>query len=235
LTSPRSLRSLFNPLFALLTSFIIKNELFKKNEVYNTKYQDIKLSNMHISVLSASTRINRASHRVALALEQYINGQGIHTAKILDLAEYRFPVLEEILHRHPNPPDGLEAFAAEIRGSDACIFVSPEYNGSYTSALKNAIDYLKEGEFAQKAIGIAGVSAGMMGGMRAGLAMQQLALAISGFPAPQMLLVGQVTQRFDEVGNLTDPSFEKNIQAFLKQFTWLAEAVADKKMALVAG
>ena len=190
---------------------------------------------MLISILSASTRINRASHRVALALEQYINGQGIHTARILDLAEYHFPVLEEVLHRHPNPPDGLEAFATEIRQSDAYIFVSPEYNGSYTSALKNAVDYLKEGEFSKKAIGIVGVSAGMMGGIRAGMAMQQLALAIFGFPVPQMLLVGQVTQRFDETGNLTDPSFEKNIQGFLKQFTWLAEAVSEKKMEIAAG
>lgn len=186
---------------------------------------------MHITILSGSTRMNRQSHRVALALEKWINQQGTHTAEVLDLADYNFPLLEEVLHRHPNPPDGLNDFAERIRQSDAHIFVSPEYNGSYTAALKNAVDYLKEREFARKVIGIASVSTGMLGGIRAALSMQQLVLGISGYPIPQMLTVGQVNQRFDETGNLIDPLFEKNMQNFLDQFTWLAEAVADKKAA----
>ncbi|MBV6442428.1 MAG: Quinone reductase [Saprospiraceae bacterium] len=188
---------------------------------------------MHITILSSSTRLNRASHRVALALEYAINRQGIHTAEVLDLAEYRFPLMEEVLHRHPNPPDGLTDFAEKVRSSDAHIFVSPEYNGSYTSALKNAVDYLKEGEFARKTIGVASVTTGMLGGIRAALAMQQLVLGISGFPIPQMLTVGNVLQRFGEEGTLLEPAFEKNIAAFLKNFFWLAEAVAEKKEALM--
>lgn len=188
---------------------------------------------MHITILSGSTRINRQSHRVALALEKTIREQGLHTVEVLDLAAYDFPVMEEVLHRHPNPPNGLVEFAERIRQSDAHIFVSPEYNGSYTAALKNAVDYLKEREFAKKAIGVAAVSTGMLGGIRAALAMQQLVLGISGYPIPQMLTVGQVNQRFDESGNLLDPLFEKNIENFLQQFLWLAEAVAEKKNALV--
>lgn len=184
---------------------------------------------MHITILSASTRLNRQSHRVALGLERAIHAEGKHTAEILDLAEYNFPMLEEVLHRHPNPPAGLAEFAAKIRRSDAHIFVSPEYNGSYTAALKNAVDYLKEGEFSKKVIGIASVSAGMMGGMRAALAMQQLVLAISAYPIPQMLTVGNLQQRFDEEGLLLDPVFDKNIQNFLQNFYWLADAVVQKK------
>ncbi|MEI6407810.1 MAG: NADPH-dependent FMN reductase [Bacteroidota bacterium] len=188
---------------------------------------------MHITILSASTRINRQSHRVALALQHTINAQGVHTAEVLDLAEYQFPIMEEVLHRHPNPPAGLAEFADKIRQSDAHIFVSPEYNGSYTAALKNAVDYLKESEFSRKVIGIASVSAGAFGGMRGALAMQQLVLAVSGFAIPQMLMVGQVVQRFDEAGNLLDPLFEKAMQTFLSNFFWLAEAVVEKKMAVV--
>jgi len=189
---------------------------------------------MHISILSGSTRLNRQSHRVALALESIINRQGIHTAGVLDLARYDFPMMEEVLHRHPNPPAGLADFAAEVRHSDAFIFVSPEYNGSYTAGLKNAIDYLKEREFAGKVIGVASVTAGMLGGIRAALAMQQLVLGIAGYALPQMLTVGQVSQRFDAEGNVLDPLFEKNIDNFLGHFCWLAEAVTEKRMAEVA-
>lgn len=184
---------------------------------------------MHITIISGSTRLQRQSHRVALALENFIAARGLHTVEVLDLAAYHFPVFEEVLSKHPNPPDGLAEFAEKIRRSDAHIFVSPEYNGSYSSALKNAVDYLKEQEFARKTIGIAAVSAGMLGGIRAALQMQQLVLGVGGFPIPQMLNVPQVHLKFDEEGNLTEPAFEKNMAVFLDRFLWLAEAVAEKK------
>lgn len=109
------------------------------------------------------------------------------------------------------------------------MFVSPEYNGSYTAALKNAVDYLKESELSRKVIGVVAVSAGANGGIRAALSMQQLVLGVSGFPLPQMMTVPQVSQKFDENGDLLDPAFEPRIQQYLQQFLWLAEAVADKK------
>lgn len=189
---------------------------------------------MHIAILSASTRINRMSHRVALGLEKAIQARTGHSVEVLDLAAYQFPIMEEILQKLSNPPDGLRDFADRVASADAHIFVSPEYNGSYTAALKNAVDYLKESEFSKKVIGVASVSTGGHGGMRAALAMQQLALGVSGFVIPQMLLVGSVGQRFDEIGNLTDPLFEKSLNAFLNNFLWLSEAVAEKKMASVA-
>lgn len=188
---------------------------------------------MHIAILSSSTRLNRQSHRVALALQQYIDADGRHSVQVLDLASYHFPIMEEVLSRHPNPPDGLSEFAASIRRAEALLFVSPEYNGSYTAALKNAVDYLKEQEFAKKVVGVVSVTTGALGGIRAALAMQQLVLGIGGYPIPQMLTVGQVVQRFDELGNLLDPAFDKNMRTFLGHFQWLGEAVAAKKMAAV--
>jgi NAD(P)H-dependent FMN reductase len=184
---------------------------------------------MHISILSSSTRINRQSHRVALALQQFIASSETHTAEVLDLADYQFPMLEEVLHKHPNPPEGLTDFAERILHSDAYLFVSPEYNGSYTAALKNAVDYLKSQEFSRKVVGVVSVTSGPLGGIRAALSMQQLVLGVGGYAIPQMLTVGSVAQRFDEQGTLLDPIFEKNIRTFLEHFLWLAEAVTEKK------
>ncbi len=195
----------------------------------------VHLQIMHIAILSSSTRLNRQSHRAALGLARMLEQSGDHTVEVLDLVVYQFPLLEEVLHRHPNAPEGLREFAGKIRQTDALLFVSPEYNGSYTAALKNAVDYLKEGEFTQKVIGVVGVTSGMLGGIRAALSMQQLVLGLSAFPIPQMLPVGQVAQKFDETGVLLDPAFEKNIQVFLQQFLWLAEAVAVKKASDAGG
>ena len=189
---------------------------------------------MHISILSSSTRIDRLSHRAALALEKVINEGGQHTAKVLDLAVYNFPLMEEVLHRHPNPPQGLAEFATQIRQSDAHLFVSPEYNGTYTAALKNAVDYLKEHEFSKKVIGVVSVSAGPLGGIRGALSMQQLVLGMSGFALPQMLTVPQVAQQLSAQGDILEPAFEQKMQIYLKHFLWLAEAVAEKKMVVAA-
>jgi hypothetical protein len=40
-----------------------------------------------------------------------------------------------------------------------------------------------------------------------------------------MLIVGGVDKKFDEEGNLTDPSFQKNIDVFVREFLWLAESL----------
>ncbi len=188
---------------------------------------------MHIAILSASTRINRQSHRVALGLERIINEGGLHTAEVLDLAAYQFPIMEEVLAKLPEPPDGLTAFAEKLGAADAHIFLSPEYNGTFTAALKNAVDYLQENEFTRKVVGVVSVTSGALGGMRAALAMQQLVLGVGGYAIPQMLTVGNVAQRFDEDGTLIDPTFQKKLNAFLTNFFWLSEAVTEKKMALV--
>ena len=56
---------------------------------------------------------------------------------------------------------------------------------------------------------------------------------MAAFPIPQMLLVGNVKDRFDENGELLDAGFEPKMQGFLKSFLWLAEAVVEKKAAVL--
>lgn len=177
--------------------------------------------------------MNRLSHRVSLYLHEKLSALNQHEIILLDLAEYQFPVFDEVLTRHPSPPNGLSSFAENIVSSDAFIFVSPEYNGSYASSLKNALEYLKENEFSKKVIGVASVSSGGLGGIRGAVQMQQLILAIGGYPMPNMFLVPQVQLKFEENGKLTDEAFEGKAATFLKDFVWFAEAVYEKKKQVV--
>ncbi len=183
---------------------------------------------MHITIISASTRLLRRSHTVAVFLKSALESRG-HNVEILDLAAYKLPVFEEILSKQTDPPAALVEFAQMVRASDAHLFVSPEYNGSYTSALKNAVDFLKDQEFANKVTGTVSVSTGAMGGMRAALNMQELVLGLGGFVLPQMLLVGEVGKRFDDAGGLLDAAFLPKVDGYLNAFLWIAEAVFEKK------
>ncbi len=184
---------------------------------------------MNIAILSASTRMGRQTHKVALGLQKYLQPFDHLQSVLVDLMEYKIPLFEETLTRHPDPSDALRELGAILARADAMLFVTPEYNGSYSPALKNAVDHFNKTEFARKAIGIVTVTNGAMGGIRAGLALQHLIPALFAYVVPQMLLVPGVQTKFDDEGNLIDPAFEKNVANFTREFLWLAEAVYEKK------
>jgi NAD(P)H-dependent FMN reductase len=117
-----------------------------------------------------------------------------------------------------------------VAGSDAIVVVSPEYNGGYSPALKNAIDYIDPAHFRRKAWGTVTVSNGPMGGMRAAQALHHLALALFAVPCPQMLLVGSVEQKVAEDGTVADPSIERGLGNFRREFLWLAKALASARV-----
>jgi len=185
---------------------------------------------MNLTIVSASTRIGRQSHRVALGLEKHLSTHKDLTITMADLAAYQIPMFEEVANRHPEPGAALLELGSILHHSDAFLFVTPEYNGSYTPALKNMVDSYNKTEFSKKTIGIVTVTTGGLGGMRAAMQMQQLIPALFAFAAPHMLLVPHMTQKFDEEGNLIDDTFRKNLDTFTKEFLWLAEAVHEKKM-----
>ncbi len=148
---------------------------------------------------------------------------------ILDLAEYSLPILEdERYHMHPNPSKELVEIHNRLNDADALVFLSPEYMGSYTGALKNAIDYFF-GEFVKKPIGVVTISAGKFGGINASTQLQQLVLSLGAYPVPTKLLVPMVQNAFTEAGVLIDEPLSKSIDKFVSEFVWLADAIVSKK------
>ncbi len=182
---------------------------------------------MKIAIISASIRQGRLTHKVALELKKRLSEAGM-SASLIDLSSYAFPLFEHV-YKGDSPLKGTEELRNILHQADAMLFVSPEYNGSYTSALKNMTDHFSKAEFSKKAIGVVSVSSGPMGGIRGALHMQQLVLALFAYPVPQMMLVPEVQHKFSEDGRLTDTAFAKKLDTFLKDYLWLAGAIADKK------
>jgi NAD(P)H-dependent FMN reductase len=183
---------------------------------------------MKIAIVSASVRSERLSHRAALLLEQNLTEMG-HSVSMIDLKYSDFTALVFVLDKNPDPSADYLSFRKYIQDSDALLFVSPEYNGSYTAPLKNLVDHLGKTDFAKKVIGIAVPTTGVMGGMRAALALQALILAIWALPIPQMLLVPEVHKKIDDLGTIIDPNFQKQVEQFVKEFLWASEAILNHK------
>ena len=184
---------------------------------------------MKISIISASTRTNRETHKVALGLLKKLSNFEYFHPSIIDLKDENLPMFTEIMSKLEKEDRNVTSVYEKLSSSDALIFVSPEYNGSYTAVLKNMADFYPKSTFARKAIGIVTVSSGPLGGMRAAMQMQQFILALGAIPSPQMLLVPMVQNKFDFLGEITDPSFTKSIDLFLNEYTWLAKALNTAK------
>jgi len=182
---------------------------------------------MTIAIISSSTRLGRKSHRVALALKNAVEAAG-HNAAIVDLVEHPLPAFIE---RYAMLPDAekthsMNKIASLLQASQAAIFVTPEYNGGICSGLKNLMDTFGKAEFAGKAIGVASVSAGILGGIRAAQQLQVNILGIQAYPQPQVLTVGEVEKQLDEQGALINPAFEAKLQGFLNAFLGFAGKLA---------
>lgn len=182
-----------------------------------------------ISILSASVRRNRNSHRVALYFKALIEEKQLGTPSILDLMDYNFPLFDERLHYQESPSPKMLDFAEKIKTADGVIIVTPEYNGGYPASLKNVIDLLYD-EWRRKPVAISTVSAGGFGGMNVITSLQYSLWKIQAWTVPAMFPVPKVSETFREDGTPADKTgTDKRALRFLEELLWCMEA--KKRMA----
>ena len=180
---------------------------------------------MNIEIISSSPRNVSVTVRVAKHLHAILTKGTEHQIDLLDVRDFPLPMVQRVWKSVDDTPEEWKPLAKRIFAADAFIIVTPEYNGGYSPAMKNLLDHFPKQS--RKPFGIVTASPGAMGGMRAAMQLQQMVCAFSGIPCPTMLIVPQVDKKFDEGGNLTDASFQKNIDTFTKEYLWLAGKLTD--------
>ena len=177
-----------------------------------------------ISIISASVRTGRNSHRVALYFEKYLAQNNLAETQMIDLMEYNFPIFEERLQFQASPlPKTLE-FAKKIKDSEGIIIVTPEYNGGFPASLKNVIDLLLV-EWRHKPIAIATVSTGGFAGTQALISLQFTLWKMKAWTITEMFSVAKVQDNYDEAGNAINKEATDKIAAgFIKELLWCIKA-----------
>ncbi len=178
---------------------------------------------MNIVIISGSPRKQSITVRLALHLKERLKDK--HTIDLIDMRESAMPPIQTVFSTEEKTPPEYLDIRKRMFAADAFIFVSPEYNGGYSSVMKNFLDHFPKATYIKKAIGIVTGSDGLFGGMRSALQLQLLICALFGIPCPQMLVTPQVDKKFDETGKLTDETFTRNIETFLTEYLWLAETI----------
>lgn len=178
----------------------------------------------HIEIISASVRVGRNSHRIALYFQHFLEAKGLATAHILDLNEYNFPLFDERLRFQESPSEKMLDFSEKIKTADGVIIVTPEYNGGYPASLKNAIDLLYP-EWQRKPVAISTVSDGIFGGMQVITSLQFLLWKIRAWTVPAMFPVPSVPETFDENGEpVNKEATDKRAAIFINELLWCVEA-----------
>ncbi|NCX95704.1 MAG: NAD(P)H-dependent oxidoreductase [Chitinophagia bacterium] len=185
---------------------------------------------LHITLLYGAVREGRQSIRAAKAVENALIATGKAQVTFIDIAQYHLPVMEQRLKDMPNPPEHLLEISHALASADGIILATPEYNNSYSGALKNAVDYFTK-EWSKKPMGVVTASAGIQGGINASNLLQLLILAIDGFAMPTKLLVPEVDKNITAEGEVQNERLAKNINRFVEDFLWFTEAIAKQKIA----
>jgi NAD(P)H-dependent FMN reductase len=109
----------------------------------------------HVVALCGSLR-DASRTRVVLAAALAGARDAGGTTELLDLREYDLPALDPDA---PTPPDAA-ALSETVAGADAVLLGTPNYHGSYTGVLKDALDHLGRDELAGRTVGLVEVAAG---------------------------------------------------------------------------
>jgi chromate reductase len=123
-------------------------------------------------------------------------------------------------------PEIVVEFRERLAQADALLIASPEYNGSISGALKNAIDWASRPPrqpLSGKPVAIMGASTGNFGTLRAQMHLRQILTHVGAFTlAKPEVLVARASQVFDAEGNLVDEAargFLRDLLAGLARWT----------------
>jgi len=128
-----------------------------------------------------------------------------------------------------DPPKEWVEFRNRVRGSDAVLFITPEYNRSVPGVLKNAIDVgsrpYGHSVWDGKPGAVVSVSPGAIGGFGANHHLRQ-SLVFLNVPAMQQpeAYVGGVAQLFDAAGHVVSDTTKDFFKNFMAAFAvWVAK------------
>ena len=180
-----------------------------------------------IVVIVGSVRSERHGIKVAKWVVTKLEKKG-HQVSLVDPVELDLPLLDKMYKEMKSPPKKLQNLQKIIKEADGYIPITPEYNHSISSAMKNTLDYFLE-EYFFKPSGIISYSVGQFGGILAGTHLRQV-LSEMGTPSiPSQLSISKVHEAFDDDGNLLDENYERRFSRFLDEFELYVSALAKQR------
>lgn len=178
---------------------------------------------MYIPIILGTAREGRQSEKAANYMLREAQKLEDVEAELIDVRDFRIQASDNT----GNLPEA-QKFAEIATKADAFIMVSPEYDHGYPGELKMMLDMLYK-EYNRKPVGICGVSAGGIGGIRVVEQLRLIAIEFQMVPIREAMYFSPVQNLFDEQGNITDESYSKRVQVFFEELLWYARALKEAR------
>jgi chromate reductase len=184
-----------------------------------------------MKVLGISGSLRRDSHNTKLlrAAGEMFRSEGVQFGIYSDLK--LVPPYDEDDDHEPVPA-AVAQLRAAVADADALFFSTPEYNSSVPGQLKNAVDWLSRplasNVLRNKPVAVIGASAGMFGAVWAQAELRK-SLAASGARVVEgEVAVGHADTRFDEQGQLTDPTIAEQVGEVVSRLVAESEPIREQ-------
>ncbi len=149
---------------------------------------------------------------------------------LLDLAELGLPLYNGDLEADEGLPAGAARLKELFLAHDGFLIASPEYNGSISPLLKNAIDWASRpvaGQpplvwYAGKVAGLMAASPGALGGLRGLAHVRQILSGIGVVVAPAQHAVARAGEAFDSEGALAGQPHGAAVRRVVRETVRLA-------------
>ena len=185
-----------------------------------------------ILVFYGSYRADRMGIRLAEFVVAGLRERGAQ-AELVDAKAIDLPMLDRMYKEYPPgaAPAALEELAGRIRGADAFVFVTGEYNWGPQPGLKNLTDHFLE-EWFWRPAAIASYSAGRFSGVRSGTTWHAILSEMGMVVVSSTLAVGPIAQTLDADGRPTGSAGEQLQKAFVRfadDLAWWTEAAREQR------
>lgn len=134
-------------------------------------------------------------------------------AQVLDLKEMDLPFCDGGSD-YPDHPD-VEVMRKAVTAADALIVATPEYHGSVSGVIKNALDLMSFEHLDGKVTGVISV----LGGQPNSNALNDMRVImrwVHAWVIPEQIAIGQAWKAFDKEGKLVDDKLSERFDAFAK-------------------
>jgi FMN reductase len=152
----------------------------------------------------------RAGSYTTMALRTALEGAASVSAKtqLLDLREFQ---LEFAGTSSALTSAGVADLKAEVKRAHGIVLGTPEYHGSFSGILKNALDLMGFEEFEGKMIGLVGVSEGRMGAFDALNSLRNVGRALHAWVVPEQVSIPEASTVFDLKGRVRDSDVRERL------------------------
>jgi NAD(P)H-dependent FMN reductase len=188
------------------------------------------MNSPRIVVMAGSSRREALSRKVAAACVAPLAAAGADV-DLVELADHPAPLYNGDLEVESGLPEGIVSLQQRLAAADGLLVVNPEYNGSITPLLKNALDWCSRPNpadrarsggavYAGRAAAVVGTSPGALGGMRVLFHVRDILGYLGMQVIPQQLAIGKAGEAVGDDGRLRDPAQREALDK-------LAQALVD--------